>query len=461
VNTPGANTVLHLDSVLLPEGWAENVRATISNGRITALERDAEPRASVERVGAVIAGMPNLHSHAFQRGMAGFTEFRGPDADNFWSWRTLMYRFVGRMTPEDLETISALAFIEMLESGFTRVGEFHYVHHDPAGRPYENPSEMTERIVAAAGETGIALTLLPVFYAHSGFGGALPNEGQRRFILDVPRFARLLEDGMRLIAKLPDSRLGVAPHSLRAVTPEELADVVALAPGGPIHIHAAEQTGEVEQCLLWSGSRPVQWLLDHMNVDSRWCLVHATHMLDKEITRLAESGAVAGFCPVTEANLGDGIAPAKAMIGADGAFGIGTDSNVSIGVCEELRQLEYSQRLRDRARNVIKSGATRSTGRVLFDGALRGGARALGLSAGQTGIAVGAPADFVALNLDAPVLAERRDDALLDSAIFAGGKDCISDVWRAGVKVVQGGKHRSRTDIVARYRGVLSRVLST
>jgi formiminoglutamate deiminase len=451
---------LHFDSVLLPEGWAENVRATISNGRITALERDAQPRAGVERVGAVIAGMPNLHSHAFQRGMAGFTEFRGPDADNFWSWRTLMYRFVGRMTPEDLEAISALAFIEMLESGFTRVGEFHYVHHDPAGRPYTNPSEMTERIVAAAGETGIALTLLPVFYAHSGFGGALPNEGQRRFILDVPRFACLLEDGMRHIARLPDARLGVAPHSLRAVTPEELADVVALAPGGPIHIHAAEQTGEVEQCVSWSGARPVQWLLDHMKIDSRWCLVHATHLQDEEITGLAASGAVAGFCPVTEANLGDGIAPAKPLIAADGVFGIGTDSNVSIGVCEELRQLEYSQRLRDRARNVIKSGATRSTGRVLFDGALRGGARALGVSAEQAGIAVGAPADFVALNLDSPALAERRDDALLDSAIFAGGKDCICAVWRAGIKVVEGGRHRSRDEIVARYRAVLSRVLS-
>lgn len=461
MNTPGANAVLHFDSVLLPEGWAENVRATISSGRIAALERNATPRDGVERVGAVVAGIPNLHSHAFQRGMAGFAEFRGPDADNFWSWRTLMYRFVGRMTPEDLEAISALAFIEMLESGFTRVGEFHYVHHDPAGRAYANPAEMTERIAAAANETGIALTLLPVFYAHSGFGGAPPNEGQRRFVLDVPRFARLVEDGKRIISKLPDARLGVAPHSLRAVTPEELAGIVTLAPGGPIHIHAAEQTGEVEQCLQWSGARPVQWLLDHMTVDSRWCLVHATHMLETEITSLAASGAVAGFCPVTEANLGDGIAPAKPLIDAGGAFGIGSDSNVSIGVCEELRQLEYGQRLRDRARNVIQGGATRSTGRVLFDGALRGGSRALGGTAEQTGIAVGAPADFVALNLDAPALLERRDDALLDSAIFAGGKDCVSDVWRAGVKVVAGGRHRSRSEVVARYRAVLSRVLST
>jgi formimidoylglutamate deiminase len=451
---------MHFDSVLLPDGWAENVRVSIAGGRISLVERDAKPRGGEERVAAVIPGMSNVHSHAFQRGMAGFTEFRGPDADNFWSWRTLMYRFVGRMTPDDLQAISTLAFVEMLEAGFTRVGEFHYVHHDPAGHGYANPAEMTGRIAAAAGETGIALTLLPVFYAHGGFGGAHPNEGQRRFVLDLPRFARLLEDSLKYIAKLPDARLGVAPHSLRAVTPEELAQVVALAPSGPIHIHAAEQTGEVEQCVAWSGARPVQWLLDNAHVDSRWCLVHATHMTENEIARLATSGAVAGFCPVTEANLGDGIAPAKPFIAADGTFGIGTDSNVSIGVCEELRQLEYSQRLRDRARNVITRGATRSTGRVLFDGALRGGTRALGLSPAQSGISVGAPADFVALNPDSPALAERRDDALLDSAIFAGGKDCISAVWRAGVKVVENGRHRMRERVNAGYRAVLARVLS-
>src|SRR5690349_14467655 len=249
---------MHFDSVLLPDGWAEHVRITLDAGRIATLERDAAPRPGEERVKVAIPGMHNVHSHAFQRGMAGLTEFRGPDADNFWSWRTLMYRFVGRMTPEDLEAISAQAFVEMLESGFTRVGEFHYVHHDANGNPYANPAETTERIAAAASESGIALTLLPVFYAHGGFGGALPNEGQRRFVLDLSGFARLLDDSAKLIAALPDARLGVAPHSLRAVTPEELARVVAMAPGGPIHMHAAEQTAEVEQCVTWSGARPVE-----------------------------------------------------------------------------------------------------------------------------------------------------------------------------------------------------------
>jgi len=447
--------------VLLPDGWAEHVRITIAGGRIASLERDVAPRAGEERVPVAIPGMPNVHSHAFQRGMAGFTEFRGPDADNFWSWRTLMYRFVGHMSPDDLEAISAQAFVEMLESGFTRVGEFHYVHHDSGGHAYANPAETTERIVAAAAESGIALTLLPVFYAHGGFGGALPNEGQRRFLLDVPRFARLLDDSLKSIAALPDARLGVAPHSLRAVTPEELEQVIALAPGGPLHIHAAEQTGEVEQCVAWSGQRPVEWLLDHAPIDSRWCFVHATHLNDAEVKRFAASGAVAGFCPVTEANLGDGIAPAKALIAADGAFGIGTDSNVSIGVCDELRQLEYCQRLRDRARNVITHGTVRSTGRVLFDGAIRGGARSLGLAPAQTGITVGAPADLVSLDLASPALVARRDDALLDSLIFAGGTRCIDGVWRAGVKLVEKGRHRAREQVAARFRTALARVLES
>jgi formimidoylglutamate deiminase len=452
---------MYFDSVLLPDGWAERVRITIHAGRFAAIERDATPRSGEERVAAAVPGMPNVHSHAFQRGMAGFTEFRGPDADNFWSWRTLMYRFVGRMSPEDLEAISAQAFVEMLESGFTRVGEFHYVHHDTSGRPYANPAETTERVAAAAVQSGIALTLLPVFYAHGGFGGALPNEGQRRFLLDVAAFARLFEESHKVISALPDARLGVAPHSLRAVTPEELEQVIALAPGGPIHIHAAEQTGEVEQCIAWSGARPVEWLLDHAALDERWCLVHATHLTDDEVRRLAASGAVAGFCPVTEANLGDGIAPAKPVIAAGGAFGIGTDSNVAIDVSGELRQLEYSQRLRDRARNVITQGAVRSTGRVLFDGAVRGGARSLGMAPAQTGITPGAPADFVSLDSASPALVERRDDALLDSWIFAGGTRCIDGVWRAGVKLVERGRHRARDEIAARFRAALARVLNS
>jgi formimidoylglutamate deiminase len=448
---------LHFGSALLPEGWAENVRVEIADGRFTKVERNATRETSDERIAIALPGMCNVHSHGFQRGMAGLTEYRGPKADNFWSWRELMYRFVGLMTPEDIEAITAQAYVEMLEGGFTRVGEFHYVHHDPAGKPYANPAETSARVVAATQATGIALTLLPVFYAHSGFGGAPPNQGQRRFINDVDSFARLLEAGRKLAEQLDDAVVGVAPHSLRAVAPEELAQVVAMAGPAPVHIHAAEQTGEVEQCVAWSGARPVQWLLEHVQVDSRWCLIHSTHLSDDEAARLATSGAVAGLCPVTEANLGDGIFPATKYFAAGGAFGIGTDSNVSISAADELRQLEYSQRLRDRARNVIGGKESQSTGRVLFEGAQRGGARSMGVD--KAGIAQGAAADFISLDPDSSALVSRKGDGLLDSFIFAGGKANMDGVWRAGRQVVSGGRHFAHDEIATRYRTALDRLL--
>jgi formiminoglutamate deiminase len=445
-------------TALLPQGWTNNLRLGLRAGRIVSIETGAAAHANDHRVSVLVPGMPNLHSHAFQRGMAGLTEYRGPAADNFWSWRSLMYRFVARMTPEDLEAVSAYAFIEMLEGGFTRVGEFHYVHHDPAGRPYADPAELSARVVSAARRAGIALTLLPVFYAQGGFGGAPANEGQRRFLHDVDGFARLLEASRALIAGLADAELGMAPHSLRAVTPAQLAALLPLLPRGPIHIHAAEQTGEVEQCMAWSGQRPVQWLLNHVPLDARWCLVHATHLDEGEIQRLAASGAVAGLCPVTEGNLGDGIFPATQYLAAGGRFGIGTDSNVSISVADELRQLEYSQRLRDRARNVV-TGTAPSTGRSLFESALRGGSQALGTSADHVGIVVGAPADLVALRGEAPAFAGRGGDALLDTWIFAAARDAIDEVWRAGEKVVTDGRHHAREPVENAWRAALHRLL--
>jgi formimidoylglutamate deiminase len=444
-------------AALLPEGWAQNLRLELRDGRILGITRDAQPRKGEPRAAVLLPGMPNVHSHAFQRGMAGLTEYRGPAADNFWSWRTLMYRFVARMTPEDLEAVTTWAFIEMLESGFTRVGEFHYVHHDPAGKPYADPAELTSRVVAAAERAGIALTLLPVFYAQGGFGGSPANEGQRRFLHDVPGFSRLLELSQRLAAKLTDAVVGIAPHSLRAVTPEQLRELLPLA-RGPIHMHAAEQTAEVEDCIGWSGARPVQWLLDNAPVDARWCLVHSTHIDDTEISRLARTGAVAGLCPVTEANLGDGIFPAARFMAAGGRFGIGTDSNVSIAVNDELRQLEYSQRLRDRARNVV-GGTAPSTGNTLFVGAQRGGSQALGVPAQWAGLVAGAPADFFSLNVGSPVFAERSGDSLLDSFVFAGARDAIDGVWRAGRKLVSGGRHHARDEAAGAWRATLSRLL--
>lgn len=444
-------TDIFAEQALLPNGWNSNVRITFTNGRITTVEPGAMAVAGDDRNTILLPGMPNLHSHAFQRGMAGLAELRGPSADSFWSWREVMYRFALSMTPDQVEAVAAQLYVEMLEAGFSRVGEFHYLHHDRDGKPYANPSEMAERIAAAAGETGIGLTLLPVFYAHSSFGGAAPNEGQRRFINDVNRFSRLVEKSRECVRTLNQAVVGVAPHSLRAATAEELSEVAAMAPDGPIHIHVAEQVKEVEDCLAWSGARPVEFLLANAKVDQRWCLIHATHMTDAETVGMAKSGAIAGLCPITEANLGDGTFAAPLFGEHGGRFGVGSDSNVLIGLPDELRQLEYSQRLAHRARNVL-AVAGGSTGRALFDAALDGGSAALGAGASQ--IATGASADLVSLDGNHPSLAGKTGDAILDAWIFANGSkvDCV---WVHGNKQVSGGRHARREAIAERFRSVM------
>lgn len=438
------------EQALLADGWQRNVRMTLAGGRIATVETGTAAQPGDERHAIVLPGMPNLHSHAFQRGMAGLAEIRGPSSDSFWSWREVMYRFALSMTPEQVEAVAAQLYVEMLEAGFSRVGEFHYLHHDRDGSPYANIAEMAERIAAASLDTGIGLTLLPVFYAHSGFGGAPANDGQRRFINDTNRFARLFERCGEALKGINGAVLGLAPHSLRAATPDELAIVTALT-SGPVHIHIAEQVKEVEDCVAWSGARPVEWLLSHADVDRRWCLIHATHMTEAETIAMARSGAVAGLCPITEANLGDGVFAAPLFVEHGGKYGVGSDSNVEIGLSGELRMLEYSQRLAHRARNVLAISG-QSTGRALFDAALGGGAQALGV--GTAGLAAGAAADFVSLAPTHPTLAGKTDDAILDAWIFAsGGKvDCV---WANGRKVVTDGAHFRKDAIAARFRTVM------
>jgi formimidoylglutamate deiminase len=448
---------LWFGTALLEAGWAEKVRFTIEAGRIDGIDIGVEAAAGDERHAVALPGVPNVHSHAFQRAMAGLTESAGPGADSFWTWRNLMYRFVERLDPEDLEAISAFAFAEMLETGFTRVGEFHYLHHDRDGTPYANLGELAARIASAAQDTGIGLTLLPVFYAHGNFGGVPPGAGQRRFINDPDRFARLLEASRRAVLPLDAGRVGVAPHSLRAVTADELSFLVSLAPNAPLHLHIAEQQKEANDCVAWCGRRPVEWLLDQQPVDARWCLVHATHVNPEEAHRLAASAAVVGLCPITEANLGDGIFPAAEYLGAGGVCAIGTDSNVLVNAAEELRTLEYAQRLAHRRRNVLAGGLEQSTGRRLLESAVTGGAQALGVD--RRGLIVGADADIVSLDTAHDALLERRGDALLDSWIFAARVVPIDCVWRYGRKVVSGGRHIRRDTITARYRRVLAGLL--
>ncbi|GAE51817.1 formimidoylglutamate deiminase [Xanthomonas arboricola pv. pruni] len=441
---------------LLPDGWAGDVRITLAQGRIASVQPGATPAADDTRVERLLPGLGNLHSHAFQRGMAGLTEVGGRSGDSFWSWRELMYRFVDRLDPDSLQAIAEQAYVEMLESGFTRVGEFHYLHHSPGGAAYAQAGEMSGRIAAAAANTGIGLTLLPVFYAHADFGGVAPSAAQRRLIHDIDGFARLLDDCKGSLKTLPDAVLGLAPHSLRAVTPEQLAALVPLT-DGPIHIHIAEQQREVQACLAWSGQRPLQWLLANAPVDARWCLVHATHVDASELQGIVDNGAVVGLCPITEANLGDGLFPMQAFAAAGGRFGVGSDSNVLIDAAEELRLLEYGQRLQLQARNVLAQAGA-SSGRWLFEQAGEGAAQALGVA--RSGIRVGASADLLELDPTHPALLARNDDALLDSWLFAARGGAVRTVWRAGRAVVRNGRHVDRTRVAARFAGVLQSLLS-
>jgi formimidoylglutamate deiminase len=437
---------------LLPQGWARDVRITLAAGHIQTVTPGAAPAgADIHAIG--LPGLANVHSHAFQRGMAGLAEHRGGAAEeNFWSWREVMYRFLDRMDPDDMQAIAAQAYMEMLESGFTRVGEFHYLHHDAAGVAYANPAEMAERIAAAAAQTGIGLTLLPVFYAHANFGAVPPAHGQRRFITGIDQFHRLWEASRAALAHLPDATIGVAPHSLRAAT---IAEISALIGDFPIHIHVAEQQQEVADGLAFSGRRPVDYLLDEAPVDHRWCLIHATHITPAETRRLAATGAVAGLCPITEANLGDGIFPARDFIAAGGTFGIGTDSNVLIDAAQELRQLEYAARLAARARNVLADQS--STGAALFSRGLAGGAQALGQA--KSGLSAGAAADIISLNPSHPALLSRAGNALTDGWIFAARDSAIDCVWRHGEKCVSGGRHLARETVGAAYQSALRRLL--
>jgi formimidoylglutamate deiminase len=420
---------LFADHALLPDGWADRVLLSWdAAGRLSAVERGVPAPGDAQRAeGLVVPGLPNLHSHAFQRAFAGLTEYRAAAHDSFWTWRDLMYRFAGAVTPDELEAIATHLYVEMLRAGYTSVCEFHYVHHDPAGRPYAHPAELSLRLVAAARRAGIGLTMLPVLYQASGFGARPPHPDQRRFLNSVDDLLRIVE-----ALRAQGVRTGVAPHSLRAVPPAALAELLSgldrLDPGAPIHIHVAEQFQEVQDCLAWSGQRPVQWLLDHAPVDARWCLVHATHLDDAERDGAARRGAVIGLCPSTEANLGDGLFDLPCW---RGAWGIGSDSHASVDAAEELRLLEYGQRLALRQRNVRVADE-------LWRAAVAGGAQAAGRPV--AGLSPGQQADFVVLAdamLDG-LAAERQ----LASHVFASHRrQGVHEVWASGRRLVHQGRH--------------------
>jgi formimidoylglutamate deiminase len=449
----------HAARALLPGGWASDVLVEVDvHGTIAAVTPGASCTGMARRLaGHVVPGMPNLHSHAFQRAMAGGAERRSPAGqDSFWTWRETMYRFVGLFSPEDAEAVAAQLYAEMLEHGFTAVAEFHYLHHQPDGTPYADVAEMAKRHLAAARRAGIGITMLPSLYRHGGIFGKPPHDGQRRFLNDLDRFAAIVEGARAAAGADPQATVGLAPHSLRAVTPEMLRALAGF--DGPIHIHAAEQPKEVEECLAATGARPVRWLLDNMPLDRRWVLIHATHLIDSEVRDLAASGATAGLCPTTEASLGDGIFRLPDYLAAGGRFGIGTDSHVGTAPAFELRQLETSQRLRDHARAVATSGQNPHPGRTLFDAALAGGAQASGRRIAA--IAPGMRADLVELDDTHPLLAGRSDDALLDAWLFSGQGNPVRRVACGGRVVVEAGRHVDAMTIRDGFAQAMRRLLA-
>lgn len=445
---------IHAKQALTSSGWQQDIQIEVTpGGRINAI--GPQVTAPTERVALLLNAPVNLHSHTFQRAMAGLTETRGPDPkDSFWTWRKLMYRFLDQLTPDHVEAIAALVFMEMLEAGYGGVAEFHYLHHDVGGQPYGNLPEMSERIIAAARTTGIGLTLLPVLYQFGGCDARPLAGGQRRFGNQPDLFSRLHEGAKSaLAAGYSDYAIGVAPHSLRAVDRTGL-EAVQMLGDGPVHMHLAEQIAEVDEVTAHYGARPVQWLLDTQPVDARWCLIHCTQMTSNETRKLAQTGAVAGLCPITESNLGDGIFNGAEYLGAGGTLGFGSDSNVHISLFEELRVLEYSQRLRDHSRAALAT-RDKSTGRVLFEQASKGGAQAAARRAGA--IDVGMRADLIGISTDNQWLCGRSGDAALDSLIFGGhGQDCITDVWSAGRHVVKEGRHFARDQIIRGFTDVIA-----
>ncbi len=466
------DSLLFAESALLPDGWADDVLFEIgADGTLRDVIAGAaghEAAAGAPRVGGpVVPGMPNLHSHAFQRAMAGLTERAGQGGagggDSFWTWRQVMYGFVGRLDPDQVQVIAAQLYVEMLKAGYTAVGEFHYLHHDPEGRAYADFAEMSERIVGAAQATGIGLTHLPVLYGYGGFGGRPAGSGQRRFLHDANGFLRLVNRLLQRHGGNPQVRIGMAPHSLRAVTAEMLKEAVAgfgeLDGAAPVHIHIAEQVKEVEDCRAWSNQRPVEWLLNHQPLGPRWCLVHATHMTEGETARLARTGAVVGLCPTTEGNLGDGFFQAPEFLRHGGVFGIGSDSHISVSPIEELRWLEYGQRLLYRRRNVLAAGGNQSpsVGAGLYRAALAGGAAALGRPIGR--LAPGHRADLVVIDAQMPTLIGKTGDALLDAVVFAGNANPVRDVMVGGRWVVAGGRHVAEDAVLKRYRAALEQLM--
>jgi formimidoylglutamate deiminase len=459
---------LYAKNILLVDGWTENKTIIIENGIISAIETGFSEGAEIAG-GSVIPGMINCHSHAFQRAFAGFSEQGSEGQDSFWTWRKIMYQFLAQLTDQDAKVIAKQLYIEMLKMGYTRVAEFHYLHHDIDGSTYDNTSDennglgtMAEAIFQAAKESGIGLTMLPVLYQFSGFGAQAANDGQKRFINSTTQFNQLVSDCFSLSERYENTNVGIAPHSLRAVDKKSLTEAVehvrSLDTKAPIHIHISEQQKEVDDCLAHYGKRPVQWLLDNADLDKHWCLIHATHINEQERKGVISSQAIAGICPTTEANLGDGIFPTTEFLAEQGTFAIGSDSHISVNPIEELRWLEYAQRLIKQQRAILASNEFASVGQNLWQRAAQGGAQSTNSNTGS--LALGKQADLLVLDSDKTKLFAHDNKHLLDSVIFASQQNPVSDVMVNGCWAIRKYLHKDEKLSADSFASLLARLSS-
>jgi formimidoylglutamate deiminase len=458
----------HFQSVFLPQGWTKDVRVAVSDlGLIseidTATVAGAEEFSATERVhGIVVPGMSNAHSHAFQRGMAGNTEYRLSARDSFWTWRRAMYQLANRIEPDDLEILATQLFVEMLKSGYTSVAEFHYLHRQKGGIPYPAANALWEAIGNAASSAGIGLTFLPTLYQTSDFGGQTLKAEQARFASDTDAFLRALEDriGSDRRSRSPTQRTGAAFHSLRAVPLQNLRHAALalreLEPALPLHIHVAEQMLEVRACVRETGRRPIELLLDTGLLNEHWCLVHATHATAAELKGIAQSGAAVCVSISTEANLGDGFFDTARFFKAGGRLAIGSDSQSTVNPAEELRWLEYQQRLRKRRRAALADRAQPHVGTRLWRDAAEHGARAIGQPAGA--IEVGRRADWLVLEAEHASMAGAAPDTALDHLLFAGGDAAIRDVMVAGRWVIKDRRHAAEEELRPRFAALARRL---
>jgi formimidoylglutamate deiminase len=464
---------LYARTILVNSHWEHDLTLTIrSDGILTAIEKGKDKKARSLK-GPVIPGMLNVHSHAFQRGLAGFSEYKNDPHDTFWGWRKNMYRFIQKITPDDLHHIALWLYIEMLKSGYTSVGEFHYLHHQFNGVPYTDPAEMSHQVIEAAEMAGIALTHLPVFYHYSGLGEKKHLQEQSRFIHSIDSYIQLLQILEKQYSKKPLFRLGMAPHSLRAVSALQLKKLIAFkeqcSKKIPFHIHISEQNKEVDDVLSFYGARPVEWLFEHFNVDNDWCFIHATHLNAKEIQKLSQSQAIVGLCPLTEANLGDGIFPIQAFSNQGGAFAIGSDSHASVNVSEELRLLEYTQRLLQKKRTILvhpqknpdpqisSSLSPHSVAHYLYTHTVQSGAQALDQNAKN--IAIGQRADWLVLDPNDSHLFSKKNDFILDASLFSCHQLPVKDVLIAGKWVIENKKHPLEEKAKINYKKTLKRLM--